>query len=255
MSLGEWVATLQEFQLPVATRGDGVLGDADQGHFSCLVTGTTEITERFRRVHLCSPGLLATAVLHPTFWARFWFSQGHRSHQRAYTIINAEPSLGTFDIDVHLHEGIGARWAQSTGAGQTVQATLQRKDFAAPRVGVTHMHLVGDASSIPAIRSIVSAFPSTHATLWLEEQHESEASISLNLRPGDDVVRVKRGDGTHLFDAVRDGLAARWSAAEVKQQWFWLACEASANRALVVHLRGDKGIARSHIAAKAYWRA
>ena len=117
------------------------------------------------------------------------------------------------------------------------------------------MHLVGDAASIPAMRTILDAHQKLPATLWLEHQHESEIHIPLNTRPQDDVVRVLRDDGTQLCSAVRTTLARRNEEGTLANQWFWIACEAGANRALTVHLRRELGIPLSDIASHAYWSA
>lgn len=77
----------------------------------------------------------------------------------------------------------------------------------------------------------------------------------MSLRPGDDVRRIPRGDGTQLTTAVRDGLALRNAEQGLEHEWFWIACEASANRALLVHLRSEFGVPRSQVAAMAYWKA
>lgn len=146
-------------------------------NFTCRVTGTTPITDTFHRVHLQSPELLQVHGSHPTRWARFWFRKDARAHQRAFTLINAHPSEGTFDIDVHLHGGTSGEWARNVMPGDTIDANPQGTGFAAPRASTTHMHLVGDAASIPAIRTILDAIPHLPATLWLEQQDDSEKRI------------------------------------------------------------------------------
>ena len=223
--------------------------------FTCTVTGATPITDTFHRVHLHGPDLLQAIGSHPTMWARFWFRKNARAHQRAFTLINAQPSEGTLDIDVHVHGGTAGEWARNATPGSSIDATLQGTGFAAPRASTTHMHLIGDAASIPAIRSILQAFPDLPATLWLEQQNDSEMDIPLHARFHDDVVRIARGDGTPLIAAVQEGLSRRSSAGSLKSEWFWLACEASANRALLVQLRSKFGVPRSNVAAMAYWKA
>lgn len=151
----------------------GVLRIMQGTHFTCTVTGSTPVTGAFRRLHLHGPGLLQAIGQHPTMWARFRFITDGRPHQRAFTLINTNPLEGTFDIDVRLHESIAGTWATTAGPGMTVDATLQGTGFAAPRATTTHMHLIGDAASIPAIRTILETFPQIPATLWLEQQDES----------------------------------------------------------------------------------
>ena len=105
---------------------DGAALTAIRGRdFSCTVTGTTPITKSFLRVHLSGATLLQAIGNHPTMWARFWFRCDGRRHQRAFTLINADRSAGTFDIDVHLHEGTSAIWAKTAQPGTMIDATLQ----------------------------------------------------------------------------------------------------------------------------------
>ncbi len=223
--------------------------------FPCTVIGATSISSTFHRVHLRGPELLREVGNHPTMWARFGFRKDDRAHQRAFTLINANPDEGTFDIDVHVHGGAAGTWAKEAVPGTMIDATVQNTGFAPPRASTTHMHLVGDAPSIPAIRTILAAFPDVPATLWLGQQDDSEVTIPLLTRPLDEVVRIPYDDGDAFVCSVRQGLARRQSEGGLQNEWFWLACEASANRALLVHIRGELGVPRSSIAAMAYWKA
>lgn len=229
-------------------------GTSGPGIFACTVTGSALISDTYCRVHLHSPELLRAIGNHPTMWARFLFSRGLGTHQRAFTVMSADVAQGTFDLDILLHEGPAAMWAISAMAGDTIPATLQGTGFAGPRTTSQHMHLVGDAASVPAMRTILEAFPHIPATLWVEDQDDQLAGIPSLTRDGDILVRVPRGDGTHLTSAVVIGLRERQATQGLVHDWFWLACEASANRALMMILRQDFGIPRSSISAMAYWR-
>ena len=222
--------------------------------FRCSVLGTSAVTERFLRVHLRGPDLLRAMVLHPTAWARFQFGD-KRAPQRAYTIINPDLQTGTFDVDLHLHPCATTLSLRAADTGEAIVTTTRASGFSGPRVRASHMHLLGDAASIPAMRTILTAHPQIPATLWLEQQDGSETAIPLDIREGDEVVRVLRGDGTRFTAAVSQSLAHRQASEGLEQDWFWLACESSANRALVVSLRQDLGIRPSSIAAMAYWKA
>ncbi|MGO1488875.1 MAG: siderophore-interacting protein [Arachnia sp.] len=223
--------------------------------FDCTVRGTTAISAAFQRVHLHGPGLLQAMGSHPTMWARFWFRKDDRTHQRAFTVINVQPAEGTFDIDVYLHGGSTSAWAKMATPGLRIQSALQGTGFAPLRARTSHMHLIGDAASIPAIRTILEAFPMIPATLWLEQLRDGETAVPLALRPSDDLVRVLRDDGTALTRAVISGLAVRQAEQGLEDEWFWIACEATANRALLVQLRDEFDVPRSRVSAMAYWKA
>ena len=75
------------------------------GDYELTVTGRTEITPNYLRVHFAGKELLAERPLHPTMWVRGWFPDGVKSHQRGYTLVNADPDAGTVDIDFAIHRG------------------------------------------------------------------------------------------------------------------------------------------------------
>lgn len=72
--------------------------------FVFTVTGAEQVTEHFRRVHLTDGGMLGATGVHPTMWVRMWFENGGKPHQRAYTLVDADPELGTFSLDFALHD-------------------------------------------------------------------------------------------------------------------------------------------------------
>ena len=61
------------------------------GDYELTVTGRTEISPHYLRLHFDSGSLLAERPLHPTMWVRGWFPDGEKSHQRGYTLVNADP--------------------------------------------------------------------------------------------------------------------------------------------------------------------
>ena len=88
------------------------------GDYELTVTGRTEITPNFLRLHFTGPELLTERSIHPTMWVRGWFPDGSRSHQRGYTLVNPDPEAGTVDIDFAMHDGVATRWAREAQATQ-----------------------------------------------------------------------------------------------------------------------------------------
>lgn len=226
--------------------------------FQVQVMHVEPVTDSFVRLRVQGAELLDAAGWHPTMWVRLWFTDDRgRPHQRAYTVIDPQDD-GTFAIEVHVHDGPAARTLAGARPGQVLDATLQGTGFEVPDGEVDHVHLVGDAASVPAIRTVLEALPSTPATVWLEQQEESEAGIPLTDRADVTVHRVDRtgeGDGTPL---VR-GVTAAWSqraasGTDLSREWFWLAPEAAACRALGKHLRKELEVPKDRVTALAYWR-
>ena len=80
------------------------------GDYEMTVTGRTEITPNFLRVHFTAKELLTERAIHPTMWVRGWFPDGAKSHQRGYTLVNPDPVAGTVDIDFAMHDRLATRF-------------------------------------------------------------------------------------------------------------------------------------------------
>ncbi|MFE4194965.1 siderophore-interacting protein [Paenarthrobacter sp. NPDC056912] len=232
-----------------------VMGAKD---FTLEVTGQEEITPDFLRVHVQDGGLLERSGVHPTMWIRLWFDDSGKAHQRAYTLVNADPAAGTFSMDFAMHNGVAADWARSVKAGDTIDATVQGSSFAFPKPAPRRIWVVGDPASIPAINSLLderslTAGRQAPVTAWLEYQHDADPSLELRTSP-DDVVNwiPRKRDGAALVEEVCGGLTA--DTVSVADDFFWIACEASSTRAIVKHLRKGLGVDKHRIDALGYWR-
>ncbi len=223
--------------------------------FGVELVATTEVTPRFLRLELRGEELLRSVDWHPTMWVRFWFTDERgKPHQRAYTVIDPHPD-GTFFVEVHVHDGVAARALTTAAPGQRFDVTVQGTGFTQPAGEVDHVHLVGDAASIPAIRTVLDALPTVPATVWLEVQERSEATIPVTRRVDVGVHHVERGDGSALGAAVRQAVDERIDAGHpAEHDWFWLAPEAATCRDLGKHLRKGLGLPKDRVTALAYWR-
>jgi NADPH-dependent ferric siderophore reductase len=69
-------------------------------------------------------------------WVRGWFpdgaKSGAKSHQRGYTLVNADRAAGTVDIDFAMHDGLATRWASRATAGDTLEVTVLGSNFTLP---------------------------------------------------------------------------------------------------------------------------
>lgn len=240
--------------LPRARRGweGAVLRAMRAKDFTLTVLRTQAVTERLHRVELADGGLLAAHPPHPTQWIRLWFP-GPKPHQRAFTLVDPDPAAGTFTLEFAVHDGPAPAWALAARPGDVIEATVQGSSFRHPGAVTGTAWVVGDLASVPAIRSLVPALlaevPAERVHVVLEHQHDDEVDVPLDLAPGVAVQRVARGDGTALTAAV---LAAAGPAPG--GDWFWIAAEASATRALVKALR-ERGVAKDRIDACGYWSA
>ncbi|MFD6872984.1 MULTISPECIES: siderophore-interacting protein [unclassified Streptomyces] len=223
--------------------------------FTFTVTEVEQVTEHFRRIRLTDGGLLAAAgeSLHPTMWVRVWFEGGSRPHQRAYTLVDPDPATGTFAFEFALHDGLASRWARGAVPGDTVEATVQGTGFAAPDPAPERLLVIGDPASLPAINSLLDAYPQTPATVWFETQHASDVDLPMRVDTDrHDVRRVERG-GTALADRVRAELPEL--VADPASAYVWMACDTATTRALTAYLRKDLALPKQRVNSLGYWRA
>lgn len=238
----------------MAKRGlDGVLtrsfGARDH---TARVTAVEYLTPHFVRIHLLSRSLLADVALLPTTWIRFWFPDTldpEQEHQRAYTIVTANPETGEFAIDCVLHEPAGpaSSWAQQAKPGDHIAVTtLGSTGFILTEDLPAGYLLIGDAASLPAINSILAVIP-THlpVELYLEEHTPEDRQIPIQAHPRTIVNWVQRDNETSLARGLADRDWSNWSA--------WVACESDALKHVRARLLTEFGFPKTEITARAYW--
>jgi NADPH-dependent ferric siderophore reductase len=218
------------------------------GDYELTVTGRTEISPHYLRLHFDSGELLRDNAVHPTMWIRGWFPDGDKAHQRGYTLVNPDAVAGTVDIDFALHEGLATRWAQQAQPGDVLEVTLLGSNFALPTPTPAGYVVVGDTASLPAINSLLKAIGDTPATVFLEAGHDDDRALPVfGNRP---VTWVDRRDaGAALVQAVTE------SAFEAPDHFGWVACDNRTTRSVAKVLREDYAIPKKSVKAQGYWVA
>ncbi|MFC9593435.1 siderophore-interacting protein [Streptomyces sp. NPDC056944] len=221
--------------------------------FTFTVTGAEQVTEDYRRVRFTDGGLLAAAGVHPTMWVRVWFDDAGKPHQRAYTLVDPDPEAGTFSLEFALHDGVASRWARACVPGDTVDATLQGTGFEAPDPLPARLLVVGDPASLPAVNSLLDAFPDVPATVWFETQHASDEELPVRGDPArHELRRVPREDrGAGLVARVKAELPALAGPGS----YVWIACDTATTRTLAGYARKELALPRERVHALGYWRA
>jgi NADPH-dependent ferric siderophore reductase len=217
------------------------------GDYELTVTGRTEITPNYLRLHFAAEELLAERPLHPTMWVRGWFPDGAKSHQRGYTLVNPNPDAGTVDMDFAQHEGLATRWARNAVTGDVLEVTVLGSNFALPEPAPAGYVIVGDTASLPAINSLLDAIGDAPAKVFLEAAHDDDRQLPVH---GSDITWVDRtDDGKELLAVVAD------AAFEASDHFGWVACDHRTTREVAKILREDYGIPRRSTKAQAYWSA
>jgi NADPH-dependent ferric siderophore reductase len=227
------------------------------GDYDLTVTGRTELTPNYLRLHFEGEELLTGRALHPTMWVRGWFPDGAKSHQRGYTLVNADPEAGTVDIDFAMHDGLATRWASQAEAGDTLEVTVLGSNFTLPEPAPAGYVIVGDAASLPAINSLLDAIARaseatgggivTPSTVFLESAHDDDRELPVGTAEVTWVDRKKAGEA--LVEAVGA------SAFDAADHFGWVACDNRTTRAVAKIFREDYKIPRKSIKAQAYWVA
>ena len=168
-------------------------------------------------------GLLAAAgeSLHPTMWVRVWFQGAGKPHQRAYTLVDPDPAAGTFCFEFALHDGVASDWAREGPGGRHDRRHRPGHRVHRPDPSPERLLVIGDPASLPAINSLLDAFPQTPATIWFETQHAADAELPVRLDADrHDIRRVPRG-GEDLVDRVRAELPGAASRTRSRRTSGW----------------------------------
>lgn len=218
------------------------------GDYELTVTGRTELTPNYLRLHFEGKELLTGRTLHPTMWVRGWFPDGVKSHQRGYTLVNADAAAGTVDIDFAMHDGLATRWASRAKTGDTLEVTVLGSNFTLPDPAPAGYVIVGDAASLPAINSLLDAIGiDTPTKVFLEAAHDDDRELPIANTSAQLVWIDRKNDGQALVEAVA---AAAFDAVDY---FGWVACDNRTTRAVAKIFREDYKIPRKSIKAQAYW--
>lgn len=234
-----------------ASRGiEGALVKLWRGaDYGLTVTGRTELTPNYLRLHFDGHRLLAEQRLHPTMWVRGWFPAAHdgaKAHQRGYTLVNPDPAAGTVDIDFAMHDGVATRWAADARPGDVLEVTVLGSSFSLPEPRPAGYVIVGDTASLPAINSLLDAIGDAPARVFLEAGHDDDRELP-----------VGRDAEITWVDRAEDDLlgAVSSSAFDAADHFGWVACNNRTTRAVAKVFREEYNIPRKSIKAQAYWVA
>lgn len=224
-----------------------VIGAREQ---TVTVTAVEDLLPWYRRVHFSAPEFMRGLELFPTIWVRLWvpsLDDPAALKQRGYTLVDPDPESGTFALEFVLHDtqGPAAAWARSVTPGDTAEIAFTPMRIA-PDPAIGTFVLVGDASALPGINSLLDAAPAGAKTrVVFADDHADAAQLPMRLR--DDTV----------LDLVNSGadLAARLRELDVDRDdcYVWAAGERKAVAAIREVVRREWKLPKDRQHTQYYW--
>lgn len=215
-----------------------------------------DLSPRMRRITVEGAALNTLPIPGPASWMKIFFPapQGERAPGRAYTVRRFDRLAGAMDLDLVLHgdSGPASRWAATARPGETLH-------IAGPRAGYTispgarRYLLIGDATALPAICTILEALPNAvPATVFVEVADTSEEQ-NLGTHAALETIWLH----SHSESPGTTGqleLAVQNSGFGVDGCKAWIAGESSMVRSVRTHLMIDRRMNPATIHAQGYWK-
>lgn len=170
-----------------------LLGAREQ---AITVTEVEDILPWYRRITFSGPAFINSIELYPSAWVRLWvpsLDDPSTLRQRGYTLVNPDKASGTFALDFVLHEPVGAasNWAKNARLGETVEIATSLAKLKLDTALENYL-LLGDATAIPAINSLIDALPETaQITVIIQDEHPDAAALPIRKTPNASLTIVK----------------------------------------------------------------
>ncbi|MEI2414774.1 siderophore-interacting protein [Orrella sp. JC864] len=190
------------------------------------------ITPLMVRLTMDTSRLPDMAWRYPAHAVKLFVPHEGQTVARTYTIRRYDAAAREMDLDFLLHgDGPAARWAQHAQAGEDIELAGPRAGFArAP--GAAWQLMIGDATALPAIASMLESLPAGDRALALiavrdaAEEQPIETAAQLQLR----WVHVQDGTPASTGHALEQALHA--AALPDGPVQVFIAAESSAVRGL-----------------------
>lgn len=181
---------------------------------------------------------------------QFELPGGERAPIRTFTPRRLDRAQLELTIDIVLHDiGAASDWARSAAVGDEVAVSGPGRGYTIDVDAATYL-LGGDESALPAIDQLLESMPEAMTIDVHVEISDPVARISLQDHPGADVAwHLRSGDGP-----PGDALATAIESIDQLPDAIWIAGEAAAVQRLRKHLFDARGLPRSAVTARGYWK-
>lgn len=211
------------------------------------VVEVSELTPHMQRITLNELQPDATDTFRPADWIKLYVpcSGRGRQHGRAYTV--RDRSDGNIVLDMAIHGGLCASWAQNARPGDHAEISGPRKGFKLDWPPGDVM-LAADETGLPAVASILAGLPDdAKGTVWLEVANDADIQ-TLDAPPQVTVHYLPRKadlPGRRLIEAARRTPVQPTTTV-------WVAAERTAALDLRDHF--EARLPREQISTSGYWR-
>ncbi|MTJ79995.1 MAG: siderophore-interacting protein [Telmatospirillum sp.] len=220
------------------------------------VISVVPLSSHFRRVTVSGPALRGVRAT-PAQWMTGLFPvpEDAMPTARPFTIAGSDPEAGRIDFDFALHGGAGpaARWIVRCRSGDTLGLLGPQGGFT-PDPAADRLVLIGDATALPAIRSILAGPGRRPPAEVIAEVAECDDERMLKTS-GDVNIEWLHSAGAPPGTTGQIELAVQRRLFAGVGTQVWLAGESDMVRAVQTHLLLDQALPRTSIEARSTWTA
>lgn len=181
----------------------------------------------------------------------FLLDDGSRPIIRTFTPLNLDRERLQIDLDIVRHDG-GAvsSWADAAQPGDEAAISGPGRGYEVD-AGATAFLLAGDETALPAIGQLIEAIPPSIPVQVVVEVAQRDAQRNLPSHPALVVEWVERSAG----DAPGAALVPAVEDVDIPPEAkVWVAGEAAAMHRVRRHLSDDRGLPRSDVTVRGYWK-
>jgi NADPH-dependent ferric siderophore reductase len=181
----------------------------------------------------------------------FLDEEGGRPIIRTLTPLAFDAEQLELDVEIVLHgDGPLSTWAGRArpGDGAAISGTGRGYDI---DQAARSFLLAGDESALPAITMLLDVLPATADVVAYLEVAEPSGRRELRTRPGVTVAWSELAAGAPPGSATLTAVTTAVFRPDVR---VWVAGEAAAMQRLRRHLFDERGLARSQVVVRGYWK-
>ena len=181
----------------------------------------------------------------------FLDEDGTRPVIRTLTPLGFDAKRLELDVEIVLHgDGPLATWAGGAQPGNLAAISGTGRGYDIDQAGRSFV-LAGDESALPAIAMLLDVLPSAADVTAFIEVADPSGRRELEARPGVAVVWCDLPAGAPPGSAILTAVTAAAFGHDVR---VWAAGEAAAMQRLRRHLFEERGLSRSQVVARGYWK-